>query len=108
MGMVIRGDVWLTMLDPVVGSELRKTRPCLIVSPDELNKTSRTFLAVPMTSGGRPRPFRPETIFAAKPSRLLPEQIRVFDRSRFIKRLGCIDDATLNATLIVLQQMFAR
>lgn len=106
--MVARGEVWLTELDPTVGSEIRKTRPCLIVSSDHLNRRSRTYLAVPLTGGGRARPFRPETVFNGKPGRLLPDQIRIFDRSRFIKPLGRIDDATLDATLAILRQMFAR
>ncbi len=106
--MVVRGDVWLTMLDPTVGSEIRKTRPCLIVSPDEINSRSRTYLAVPMTSGGRALSYRPATIFNGKPGFLLPDQIRTFDRARFVKHLGRIDDATLDATLAILQHMFAR
>ena len=106
--MVARGEVWLIELDPTIGSEIRKTRPCLIVSPDQLNLRSRTYLAVPLTSGGRARPFRPETNFNGKPGRLLPEQIRTFDRSRFVKHLGRIDDATLDRTLTILREMFAR
>lgn len=106
--MVARGDVWLTRLDPTVGGEIRKVRPCLIVSPDQMNERTRTVLAVPMTSGGRAMPFRPETDFNGRPGRLLPEQIRTFDRSRFIKHLGRMDDATVDATLAVLRDMFAR
>ena len=109
MGVVGRGDVWLTVLDPAIGGEIRKVRPCLVVSPDLINDFGRNFLIVPMTTGGgRPMSFRPLTDFGGKPGRLLPDQLRSVDRARFVKHLGRIDDATLHATLTILQQMFAR
>ena len=70
--MVKRGEVWLAALDPTVGSEIRKTRPCLIVSPDELNAHLRTVLSVPLTTGGRPAPFRVPVTFQRKQGLILP------------------------------------
>ena len=105
--MVKRGDVWLTVLDPTISGEIRNTRPCLIVSPDMINRLGRNFLIVPMTSGSRAASFRPETTFEGRPGRLLPDQLRSVDRARFVKHLGRIDDATLDATLTILQYMFA-
>ena len=105
--MVVRGDVWLTALDPTVGGEIRKTRTCLIVSPDDLNRHSRTFLAIPMTSAGRGARYRPLTTFGGVQGRLLPDQIRTFDRSRLVKHLGRIDEDTLKEALTSLRGMFA-
>lgn len=105
--MVSRGEVWLTVLDPTVGGEIRKTRPCLVVSPNDINRLEYNFLIVPMTTGGRAFSFRPTTSFAGKTGQLPADQLRSVDRARFVKRLGRIDDDTLHATLTVLRQMFA-
>lgn len=105
--MVKRGEVWLTTLDPTRGSEIQKTRPCLVVSPDQLNASLPIVSVVPMTSGSRPAPFRVETEFAGTPGLLLPEQLRCVDRRRLIRRLGTIDAATLAAALATLRKFFA-
>ncbi len=105
--MVKRGEVWLAALDPTLGSEIQKTRPCLIVSPDEMNAHLRTMTVVPLTSGSRPAPFRIAVTFQGKSGLLLPDQMRTLDRARLVKRLGRIDAATLRQTLSVLREMFA-
>lgn len=102
-----QGEVWLASLDPTVGSEIRKTRPCLVVSPDEMNLYLRTVIAVPMTTGSRTTPFRVAARFKGKDGLLLPDQVRTLDKTRLVKRLGPIDAATLTAVLTVLGEMFA-
>jgi mRNA interferase MazF len=102
----LRGEVWLVELDPVVGSEIRKTRPCLIVSPDSMNTHLRTVTAMPLTSGSHPAPFRIPVRFEGRDGLLLADQMRTIDRRRLRKRLGVLDGATLNATLAVLREMF--
>jgi mRNA interferase MazF len=104
--VVKRGEVWLAVLDPTLGSEIQKTRPCLIVSPDEMNAHLRTVTIVPLTSGGRPAPFRIPVTFKSKPGLLLPDQMRTLDRVRLVKRLGRVDAETLRMTLAVLREMF--
>jgi mRNA interferase MazF len=103
---VKRGDIWLAALDPTVGGEIQKTRPCLIVSPDELNAHLRTVIVAPMTSGGRPAPFRVPIRFQRKQGLALPDQLRTLDKTRLVKRLGKADRATLAAVLAVLVEMF--
>lgn len=105
--MVTQGEVWLVELDPTVGGEIQKTRPCLIVSPDELNRQVRTVLITPLTSGGRPARFRVNCRFQGRDGRILPEQVRVVDRSRLRRRLGQLDEHELTQTLETLQEMFA-
>ncbi|MBI4755965.1 MAG: type II toxin-antitoxin system PemK/MazF family toxin [Betaproteobacteria bacterium] len=101
-----RGDVWLAVLDPTVGAEIRKTWPCVIVSPPEIHDWLRTVLVAPMTSGSRPAPFRIPVSFAGKSGLILPEQMRALDKSRLVKRLGAVDAATLTALLAVLRDSF--
>ena len=103
----MRGDVWLPALDPTVGSEIPKTRPCLIVSPDELNLHSRTFIVAPMTTGSRSSPFRVALRFKGKDGLILTDQLRTLDRARLVKRVGRADAGTLAAVLRVLGEMFA-
>lgn len=105
--MVKRGDVWLAALDPTVGSEIRKTRPCLVISPDELNAGLRTAMVVPMTTGSRAAPFRVEVEFGGKEGLLVVDQMRTIDRRRLVKRLGRIEPGPLEATLAVLRELFA-
>ncbi len=105
--MVSRGEVWLAALDPTLGSEIRKTRPCLVVSPDELNRHLRTVTVVPMTSGSHPAPFRVPANFGGKEGLLLADQMRTLDRRRLVKRLGDVEADTLAAMLSVLREMFA-
>lgn len=103
---VKRGEVWLAALDPTVGAEIRKTRPCVIVSPPEIHDWLRTVLVAPMTSGSQPAPFRIPVSFAGKAGLILPEQMRALDKTRLVKRLGALDDATLAALLAVLRDTF--
>lgn len=98
--------MWLANLDPTTGSEVRKTRPCLIVSPDGMNIHLRTVTAMPLTSGSRAAPFRIATRFAGREGFLLADQLRTIDKIRLRKRLGTIDDSTLTATLTILREMF--
>lgn len=102
-----RGEVWLVSLNPTVGSEIQKTRPCLVVSPDELNGILRRVIVAPLTSGSHPAPFRVASTFRRKPGLILLDQIRTVDRQRCISRMGVVDDVTLQACLAVLSGMFA-
>ena len=102
-----RGEVWLVGLDPTVGSEIRKTRPCVIISPDELNAHVATVLVAPMTTGSRPAPFRVPVEFAGKSGLILPEQMRAVDRKRLVKRHGRIDDRVVAQVLQVLRAAFS-
>ena len=105
--MVKQGEVWLAALDPTVGSEIQKTRPCVVVSPDEMNAHLRTVLVSPMTTGSRAAPFRVPIKFKGKDGLILPDQMRALDKSRLVKRLGRADAGTLRALLAVLGEMFA-
>ena len=102
-----RGEVWLCALDPTVGSEIQKTRPCVIVSPDELNGRLRTVIVAPMTTGSRPAPFRVAVTFQGKAGLILPDQLRTVDRERLVRRRGAIDGGTLAALMRVIVEMFA-
>lgn len=102
-----RGDVWLACLDPTQGAEIKKTRPCLVVSPPEIHDYLRTALIVPMTSKGFPAPFRIAVNFSGKDGLLLLDQLRVVDKSRLVKQLGAIEDKVLKSTLDTLQELFA-
>lgn len=101
-----RGEVWLADLDPTVGSEIRKTRPCLIVSPDDMNANLRRVTVMPITTGSHPAPFRVKTRFVGKDGLLLADQVRTLDRLRFKKRLGVIGDDSLFEALAILRDMF--
>lgn len=102
-----RGDVWLVALDPTVGSEIQKTRPCLIVSPDELNGVMRRLIVAPMTSGSHPAEFRVESSFRRRAGLILLDQIRTVDRRRLVTRLGQLDLTTLEQALAKLARMFS-
>jgi mRNA interferase MazF len=101
-----RGDVYLVELDPTRGSEIRKTRPCLIVSPDELNHHLRTVIVAPMTTAGHAYPFRPACKFAGKDGRVALDQLRTVDRERLRKRLGVLAPSPLASVFGVLGEMF--
>ena len=101
-----RGDVYLVSLDPTRGREIRKTRPCLVVSPDELNDHLSTFLVAPMTTGGHPYPFRLACRFEGKEGYVVLDQLRTVDGHRLIRRLGRLNAKTLSKALAVLQEMF--
>src|SRR5207237_10750137 len=108
MGMAVsRFEVYLVNLDPTVGVEIRKTRPCLVVSPDEMNQHVRTAIIAPMTTKGRSYPTRVACRFKGKNGQVVLDQIRAVDQSRLIKKLGSIDDKTAAAVLDVLARMFA-
>ena len=106
-GGVSRGDVFLVDLNPARGGEIRKTRPCVVVSPDELNAHLRTFIVAPLTTGGHPYPFRVSCRFQGKLGRVVLDQIRTVDRERLVKHLGRLAPGTLGRALGVLQEMFA-
>lgn len=101
-----RGEVYLVELDSTRGSEIRKTRPCLIVSPDELNQHLRTAIVAPMTAGGHSYPFRPVCRFGGKEGRVALDQLRTVDRDRLQKRLGTLTAATLATVFATLTEMF--
>lgn len=101
------GDIWLAQLDPTVGREIQKTRPCVIVSPNEMNAHLRTLIVAPMTTGSRPAAFRIPVTFKGKQGLIVLDQIRTLDRARLVKRLGTLHSATLESTLRTLQAMFA-
>lgn len=105
--VIARFEVYLTSLDPVVGSEIRKTRPCAIVSPDEMNAHSDTVIVAPMTTKGQSYPTRVKCEFEGKSGQVLLDQIRTVDKSRLVRRLGVLDEATSNTVLEVLGEMFA-
>ena len=104
---VSRGDIFLVALNPTRGSEIRKTRPCVIVSPDDLNSHLRTFIVAPLTTGGHPYPFRVLCTFDGKDGHVVADQLRAVDRERLVKHLGRLSDTALNELLGVLQAMFA-
>lgn len=103
----MRSEVWLAVLDPTVGSGIQKTRPCVIISPDEMNAHLRTAIVAPMTTGSHPAPFRVPVKFKGKEGLILPDQMRTLDKTRLVKRLGRIDAGALRALLGVLGEMFA-
>jgi mRNA interferase MazF len=108
MGMVInRFEVFLVTLDPTVGSEIQKTRPCLVLSPDELNRHIRTIIVAPMTTKGQTYPTRISCRFQGKDGQIVLDQIRTVDRARLIKKLGRIDTKTAARVLDVLQELFS-
>jgi len=102
-----RGDVFLVSLDPTKGREIRKTHPCVIVSPDELNDHLSTLVVAPMTTGGHAYPFRIGCRFEGKDGFVVLDQLRTVDRRRLIKRLGRITSVTLSKALRVLREMFS-
>ena len=103
---VRRGEVWLAALDPIVGAEIQKTRPCVVVSPPEIHDWLRTVLVAPMTTGSRPAPFRVPVSCGGRKGLILPEQMRALDKARLVKRRGMVDAATLAALLAVLRDTF--
>ena len=103
-----RFDVWLVTLDPTVGSEIRKTRPALIVSPDEMNAHIATVIIAPMTSKGRNYPTRVPCIFQGKSGQVVLDQLRTVDKSRLVRRLGQIDAVTADEVSITLTEMFSK
>ena len=101
-----RGEIWLVNLDPTLGSEIRKSRPWVIVSPPELDHLRTTIIA-PMTSKGFAAPFRVPVTHAGTKGLIVLDQIRAVDKTRLVKRLGAVSRKTLTATLATLQALFA-
>lgn len=104
--MVKRGDIWLVNLDPTVGSEIQKTRPCVVISPAELHDHLRTVIVAPMTSKGFAAPFRIPITHAGTKGLIVLDQMRTVDKQRLAKKLGAISAKTLSATLAALQEIF--
>ncbi len=104
---VKRFDVYLVNLDPAVGSEIEKTRPCLVISPDEMNAHIRTVIIAPMTSAAKEYPTRVACTFRKKRGQIVLDQMRTIDKRRLIKRLGTIDSKAQSEVVTVLQRLFA-
>jgi mRNA interferase MazF len=102
------GEIWLAQLDPTRGSEIRKTRPCVVVSPPEMHDYLRTVIVAPMTTGAHPAAFRIALTFQGKTGLILLDQIRTLDKSRLLKRVGALRPAVLAQTLQTLQAVFAQ
>lgn len=100
-----RDEVWLVRLDPTQGSEIRKTRPCLIVSPDEMNRYLRTVIVAPMTTTTRPYPTRVAVRFQGKSGQVALDQMRVIDDQRLVRRLGTVSAGAAEAASEVLLEM---
>ena len=105
--VVSRFDVFLITLDPAQGHEIRKTRPCVVISPDEMNRHIGTVIVAPMTTKGRDYPTRIPLTFQRKKGQIVLDQVRTVDKARLVKRLGKLDKNTAARTLAVLQEMFA-
>ena len=111
MGLVTtpaRFEVWLVSLDPIVGAEIRKTRPAVVVSPDELNRHLRTAIVAPMTTTARDWPSRVAVSFQGKAGEIALDQLRAVDRARLVRRIGAIGAAEADAVVGVMTAMFAK
>jgi mRNA interferase MazF len=104
---VARFEVWLVNLDPTVGSEIRMTRPCVVVSPDEMNRHLRTAIVAPLTTAGMPYPSCVACRFQGRDGMVVIDQLRTVDQRRLVRRLGMLDGATGAAVLSTLQEVFA-
>ena len=105
--VVSRFEIFLIRLDPTEGREIRKTRPCLVISPDEMNHHIDTVIVTPMTTKNRAYPTRVPVRFKGKSGQIVLDQIRPVDKSRFVKRLGKLDEATRVSVLALLAELFA-
>lgn len=105
--VVHRFAVDLVRLDPTEGREIRKTRPCLVISPDEMNRHIDTVIVAPMTTKGRSYPTRVPVRFHRKAGQIVLDQLRTVDKARLIKRLGAIDQAATDHVLALLAELFA-
>ena len=103
----MRGEIWLVNLDPTIGSEIRKARPCVVVSPAEMHEHLRTVIVAPMTTKSRSAPFRIRIIHGGKHGMILLDQMRAVDKTRLAKKLGSVSAKTLTSTLSTLQEVFA-
>ena len=102
-----RFDVYLVNLDPTQGSEIRKTRPCAVVSPDEMNRHIRTVIVAPLTSARRGYPTRVDVTFQRKKGQVVLDRIRTVDKSRLVRRLGRLSEARAREVAAVLVEMFS-
>jgi mRNA interferase MazF len=108
MAMVVkRFDVYLVNLDPTIGSEIQKTRPCLVISPDEMNHNIRTVIIAPMTSTQKEYPTRISCTFRKKQGQIVLDQVRTIDKARLVKKLGTIDSRSQLDVISILQRLFA-
>lgn len=105
--VVKRFEVYLVNLDPTVGHEIKKTRPCLVVSPDEMNRHISTVIVAPMTTKGSDYPSRVNCQFQGKDGQIVLDQLRTVDKGRLVRQLGSISKGTQRKVLDVLSQMFA-
>jgi mRNA interferase MazF len=105
--VVKRFEIYLVNLDPTLGSEIQKMRPCLVISPDEMNEHIATVIIAPMTTHGRDYPTRVSCQFEGKEGQIVLDQIRTVDNIRLVKKLGRINASTQKAVLVVLMEMFA-
>jgi mRNA interferase MazF len=105
--VVSRFDLFLVNLDPTIGSEIQKTRPCLIISPDEMNRHIQTVIVAPLTTAGKDYPTRISCKFKRKRGQIVLDQIRTIDKARLVKKLGILDAETQMKVIAVLQQLFA-
>jgi mRNA interferase MazF len=106
--VVVRGDIWLVNFDPTLGSEIRKSRPCVVISPPEMHDHLRTVIVAPMTTKSRAAPFRIPVSHAGKKGSILLDQVRAVDKLRLARKLGNVSAKTLVVTLDTLQEIFAR
>jgi mRNA interferase MazF len=104
---VNRGDVYLVSLDLTLGSEIKKTRPCLVISPNEMNRHIKTVIVAPMTTKGRPYPSRIACRFQGRDGQVVLDQLRTVDKARLVRSLGRISRKTMTGVLGLLQEMFA-
>jgi mRNA interferase MazF len=104
---IARFEIYLVSLDPTVGSEIRKTRPCLVISPDEMNRHLLTVIVAPLTTMTRSYPSRVNCRFQGKQGQVVLDQVRTVDRARLVKKLGKLDKRGAAKVLNILQQMFA-
>jgi mRNA interferase MazF len=102
-----RGDVFLVALDPTLGREIRKTRPCVVLSPDELNRHLETVLVAPMTTGGHPYPYRVACRFQKREGYVVLDQLRAVDTHRLVRKLGRLSSQATASSLSILKEMFA-
>jgi len=105
--VVNRFDVYLVNLDPTIGSEIQKTRPCLVISPDEMNRNIRTVIIAPMTSAQKDYPTRVSCTFQKRKGQIVLDQLRTIDKARLVRRLGTIDSKDQLEVISILQRLFA-
>src|SRR5216683_2178078 len=108
VGAPQRDEVWLVVLDPTQGAEIQKTRPCLVISPDEMNRYLRTVIIAPMTTVARPYPTTVAVRFQGKSGQVALDQLRAVDRQRLVRKLGAVSASTAEAVSATVLEMFSR